>query len=70
MLHKIFEISSVVISKSKLALKLKKPAHTGMCTLELGKVFMYEFHYEYIKNKYGNSSRLLFTNSDSLMHEI
>ena len=31
---------------------------------------MYEFHYDYIKNKYGNNSRLLFTDSDSLMYEI
>ena len=31
---------------------------------------MYKFHYDYIKNKYNNSSRLLFTDTDSLMCEI
>ena len=41
-----------------------------MCILELSKVLMYEFHYDYIKNKYGNNSRLLFTGTDSLMYEI
>ena len=30
---------------------------------------MYEFHY-YIKNKYDSNSRLLFTNTVSLMYEI
>ena len=30
---------------------------------------MYEFHYDYIKNKYDNKSKLLFTSSDSLMYE-
>ena len=32
---------------------------------------MYEFHYDYIKNKYGNNSRLLFTDTGSLiMYEV
>ena len=31
---------------------------------------MYGFHYYYIKNKYGNHSRLLFTGTDSLMYDI
>ena len=41
-----------------------------MCVLDLIKVLMYEFHYDYIKNKYGNNSRLLFTDTDRLMYEI
>ena len=40
-----------------------------MCLLELNKVLMYEFYYDYIKNKYYNNFRLLFTDSDSLMYE-
>ena len=31
---------------------------------------MYEFHYNYIKNRYVNDSRLLFTDTDNLMYEI
>ena len=31
---------------------------------------MYKLHYDYIKNKYGNNSRRLFTGADSLMYEM
>ena len=31
---------------------------------------MYKLHYDYIKNKYYNNSRMLFTDTDSLMHKI
>ena len=41
-----------------------------MCILDLGKVLMYEFHHDYTKNKYGNSSRSLFTGTGSLMYEL
>ena len=44
--------------------------YIGMCILELSKVLMYEFHYDYIKNKYDNKSKLLFTYTDSLVYEI
>ena len=70
MSHKIFDNDLVAIRKNKVTLTLNKPAYIGMCILELSKVLMYEFHYDYIKNKYGNNSRLLFTDTDSLMYEI
>ena len=41
-----------------------------MCILKLSKVLQYEFHYDYIKNKHSNNSRLLFSDTDSLMYEI
>ena len=73
MSHKIFHNNLVTICKSKFALKLNKPTYTGMCILELSKVLivlMYEFHYDYIKNKYDNKSKLLFTDTDTLMYDI
>ena len=70
MSHKIFDNNFVAICKSKLELKLNKPAYTGLCILDLGKVLIYEFHYDYIKNKYVNKSKLLLTDTDSLMYQI
>ena len=54
MSHKIFDNNLVPIRKSEVALKLNKPAYIGMCILELSKISMYKFHYDYIKNKYDN----------------
>ena len=31
---------------------------------------MYECHYDYIKNKYGNNSSLLFADTDSLIFDV
>ena len=31
---------------------------------------IYSFYYDYIKNNYGNKSRLSFTDTDSLKYEI
>ena len=70
MSHKIFEIDLVAIRKNKVTLTLNKPAYIRICILELSKLLMQELYYDYISNKYGNKSRLLFTDTDSLMYEI
>ena len=70
MSHKISDNDLVAIRKNKVTSTLNKPAYIGLCILELSKVLIYELHYDYIKNKYGNNSRLLFTGIGSLMYKI
>ena len=51
MSHKTFDIDLVAIRKSKVTLTPDKPAYIGMWSLELSKVLMYEFRYDYIMSQ-------------------
>ena len=70
MSHKIFDNNLVATHKNKVILMLKKPAYIGMCSLQLNKLLMFEFHHDYIKNKYGNNSKLFLRDNDNLMYEL
>ena len=49
MSQKMFDNGLVAIRKSKVTLMLNKPIYVWMCILDLSKLLMYEFHYNYIK---------------------
>ena len=66
----IFNDNLVAVHKIKETLTLNRPAYVGMCILDLSKTLMYEFHYKYIKDKYQEKAKLLFTDTDSLTYEI
>ena len=65
--QKIFSKNFVAINKIKPVLVFNKPIYVGFSILELSKL-MYDYHYGYFKNKF--NSRLLFTDTDSLVYEI
>ena len=67
---KIFNENLMAVHKVKETLTLNRPAYVGMCILDLSKTLMYDFHYNYIKKKYNDKARLLFTDTDSLTYEI
>ena len=67
---RIFEERLVGIELKKSERKISKPFDVGFTVLELSKLLMYQFHYDYIKAKYGARAKLLFTDTDSLMYHI
>ena len=64
---KIFDENLIAIHTKKKSFTFDKPIYCGMSILEISKTSMYEFHYKYIKPKYGNSAKLLLTDTVFLM---
>ena len=64
--YTIFDKNLITVHMKKTKLYFNKPVYLGMSIL----VLMYDFHYNYIKTKYGDKANLLFTDTDSLVYEI
>ena len=62
--HNIFGKRLVAIYEKKELLTLNKPIYVGCTVLELSKLEMYKFHYDFMKKKC-KKCILLFTDTDS-----
>lgn len=60
----------VGVLKNKKEVVLDKPVFIGATVLDLSKHLMYDFHYGYMKPKYNDKCKLLFTDTDSLCYHI
>ena len=58
------------VELAKTTVTLDKSIYVGAAILDLSKLHMYRFHYDYIKNKYDDKASLLFTDTDSLCYHI
>ena len=57
----------VAIETKKTKVKINKPIYLGLSTLEISKILMYEFWYDYMKPKYGDNVKLCYMDTDSLI---
>ena len=51
----------------KTKVKMNKPIYLGLSILEISKILMYEFWYDYMKPKYGDNVKLCFMDTDSFI---
>ena len=67
---KVFNDSLAAVHMRKTRLVLNRPIYIGLCVLDLSKHLMYDFYYNNVKKRYGDSADLLYTDTDSLLLEI
>ena len=54
----------------KLKVKMNKPIYLGFSILDLSKIVMYEFWYDYMKPKYADNVKLCYMDTDSFIMHI
>ena len=59
-----------IIKMNKTKVKINKPIYLGLSILEISKLLMYEFWYDYMKPKYGDNIKLCYMDTDSFIMNI
>ena len=67
---KCFSENLLAIEMKKTKVKMNKPIYLGLSILEISKILMYEFWYDYMKPKYSDNVRLCYTDTDSFIMNI
>ena len=57
----------MAIEMKQTRIKMTKPLYLGMSILDISKILMYEFSYDYINPKYGDRAKLCYTDTDSFI---
>ena len=56
---KFFTEHLIAIEMKKTEILMNKPVYLGLAILELSKILMYEFWYDYVKPKYGKKTKIV-----------
>ena len=59
-----------IIEMNKTKVKKNKPIYLGLSILEISKILMYEFWYDYMKPKYNDNIKLCYMDTDSFIMNI
>ena len=63
----LFSKKLIAIEMKKTKVKMNKPIYLGLLILEISKILMYEFWYDYMKPKYGDNVKLCYMDTDSFI---
>ena len=59
-----------IIEMNKTKVKMNKPMYLGLSMLDISKILMYQFWYDYMKPKYNNNVKLCYMDTDSFIMNI
>ena len=59
-----------IIGMKRTKVKINKPIYLGLPILDISKILMYEFWYDYMKPKYGDNVKLCYMDTDSFVMNI
>ena len=65
-----FAENLLAIEMKKTNIKMNKPINLGLSILEISKILMYEFWYDYMKAKYGDNVKVCYMDTDSFIMHI
>ena len=67
---KLIDDSLAIIEMKKVKVKINKPIYLGLSILDISKITMYEFWYDFIKSKYGSNVKLCYMDTDSFILNV
>ena len=67
---KLIDNNLAIIEMKKVKVKMNKPIYIGLSILDISKITMYEFWYDYVKIKYQDKARLCYMDTDSFVVNI
>ena len=67
---KLIDNNLAIIEMRKVKVKMNKPIYLGLLILDISKITMYEFWYDYVKSKYDDKARLCYMDTDSFVVNI
>ena len=67
---KLIDNNLAIIEMRKVKVKMNKPIYLGLSVLDISKITMYEFWYDYVKIKYQDTARLCYMDTDSFVVNI
>ena len=67
---KLIDDNLAITEMKKVKVKMNKPIYLGLSILDISKITMYEFWYDFMRSKYGNRAKLCYMDTGSFIINI